>query len=287
MENEITGYLRYVRLHVAATTLRRKEWELRAFGQWLARTSKVITEAKQSDVEGFLLSLDAQNQFRRSVCATIRDLFDFLKVPENPAAKIEFKRDDSLRLFHVPGKAAVEAIIAGLADDGDDLRIRDRLMVELAYGSGLRRDELRRVNIEDIDLEEHTVTVTGKGNKTRIVPVTAKAASAARSYLAHRHATRGPLLVSYAGRRLSCNGVYSIMRNRVGIRPHLLRHACAGHMLANGASIRVVQELLGHADLKATQIYTHLEKSELRQVVAARHPRAENLCQVSPRKGIL
>jgi site-specific recombinase XerD len=276
MENEVTDYLRYVRLHVAATTLRRKEWELRAFEQWLAKTGKAIIEAKQADVEAFLLSLDASNQFRRSVCATIRDLFAFLKVPENPAAKIEFKRDDSVRLFHVPGKAAIDEIIARLTDDGDDLRIRDRLMVELAYGSGLRRDELRKVNVEDIDLESQTIRITGKGNKTRIVPVTSKASSTARTYLAHRHVTRGPLLVSFMGRRLSPNGVYCILKNRVGIRPHLLRHACAGHMLANGASIRVVQELLGHADLKATQIYTQVEKTELRQVVATRHPRAEN-----------
>jgi integrase/recombinase XerC len=147
-------------------------------------------------------------------------------------------------------------------------------MVELAYGSGLRRDEMRKVNVEDVDLEGQTVRVTGKGNKTRIVPLTSKAASTAREYLARRRATRGPLLVSFMGRRLTAHGVYVAMRTRAGIRPHLLRHACATHMLANGAGIRIVQELLGHADLKATQVYTHLEKSDLCRVVSSRHPRA-------------
>jgi site-specific recombinase XerD len=274
MTDDILDYLRRLRILVASSTYRRKSWEVQAFGRWMEKAGKPLPEAKQPDVEAFLLSLEASNQFRRGVCATIRDLFTFLKVPENPAANIVFKHDDSYRLPAVPSRAAVDKIFARLSGDGSDLLIRDRLMVELAYGSGLRRDELRKVNVEDMDFEGQTVRVTGKGNKTRIVPVTTKAASTARTYLARRRATRGPLLLSYMGRRLSAQGVYSVMKLRAGIRPHLLRHACATHMLANGAGIRTVQELLGHADLKATQIYTHLEKSDLRRVVAERHPRA-------------
>jgi site-specific recombinase XerC len=134
---------------------------------------------------------------------------------------------------------------------------------------------LRRVNVEDLDLEDRSIRVTGKGSKMRIVPITTTAADVARQYLSIRHASRGPLLVSYTGRRLSCGGVYMVMRERVGIRPHLLRHACATHMLQNGAGIRTIQELLGHADLKATQIYTHLDKTDLAAVVERRHPRAQ------------
>ena len=274
--SELTDYLRYVKLHVAATTFRRKEWELRTFCRWMDKTGKAINKANQPDIEAFLLSIDASNRFRRGVCATLRTLFDFLKVPENPTAKIRFKHDDTYRLPQVPGKTVIAEIIARLADNGDDLRIRDRLMVELAYGSGLRREELRKVNVEDIDFEGQTIRVSGKGNKTRIVPVTTKAAEIARFYLAQRHTTRGPLLLSFMGRRLSVKGVYHICKERIGIRPHLLRHACAGHMLANGASIRIIQEMLGHADLKATQIYTQVEKSDLRKVITQRHPRAEN-----------
>lgn len=274
MNDVILDYLRRLRVLVASSTYRRKSWEVQAFGGWMEKAGKPLLDAKQPDVESFLLSLDASNQFRRSVCATIRDLFTFLKVPENPAAKIVFKHDGSYRLPAVPSRAAIDKIFAHLSGDSTDLLIRDRLMVELAYGSGLRRDELRKVNIEDVDFEGQTIRVTGKGNKTRIVPVTTKAASTARSYLARRRATRGPLLLSYTGKRLSAQGVYSVMKLRAGIRPHLLRHACATHMLANGAGIRTVQELLGHADLKATQIYTHLDKSDLQRVVAERHPRA-------------
>jgi site-specific recombinase XerD len=134
---------------------------------------------------------------------------------------------------------------------------------------------LRRVNVEDLDLEDRSIRVTGKGSKMRIVPITSTAADVARQYLSIRHASRGPLLVSYTGRRLSSNGVYAVMCKRAGIRPHLLRHACATHMLQNGAGIRTIQELLGHADLKATQIYTHLDKTDLAAVVERRHPRAQ------------
>lgn len=276
MQTEIIDYLRWLRVVVAASTYRRKAWEVQAFGRWMERAGKPLVEAKQSDVEAFLLSLDAERPFRRGVCATIRDLFAFMRTPENPAANIVFKHDDSYRLPAVPSRAAVDEIIDRLADDGSELRIRDRLMVELAYGSGLRRDELRKANVEDVDFEGQTVRVMGKGNKTRIVPMTTKAAATIRRYITCRQATRGPLFVSYTGRRLGCMGIYTALRTRAGIRPHLLRHACATHMLANGAGIRVIQEILGHADLKATQIYTHLDKSDLAAVVGARHPRAKS-----------
>jgi integrase/recombinase XerC len=273
MEPELLDFVKEMRLKVAPTTYHRKYWQIRAYLKNIAAKGKAFTEATRQDVEAFLLSLRCSRQFRQSVCCTVREFYEFHRITENPAAGIEFKRDDSYHLPAVPPKAAVNAIIERLAQGDDDLRIRDRLMMELAYGSALRRDELRKVNIEDIDLEGQTVRVTGKGNKTRIVPLTSKAAGIVREYLARRKAARGPLLVSFMGRRLSCNGVYSVMRNRVGMRPHLLRHACATHMLANGASIRVIQELLGHSDLKATQFYTAIEKGNLSRIVNQKHPR--------------
>lgn len=195
---------------------------------------------------------------------------------ENPATGIAFKPDKGEHLPNVPSQAAVDEIFEHLPDTDDELRMRDRLMAELAYGSGLRRAELHRLNIEDIDREENTVRVLGKGNKVRVVPLTEQALDATRKYLLRRRASRGPLLVSYAGRRLSCNGVYSVMRNRIGMRPHLFRHAFATHLLKNGCSIRVIQELLGHNRLSTTYLYTSVEKNGLKRVVQAAHPRAKN-----------
>jgi integrase/recombinase XerD len=275
MEIEILDYLQRIRPRIAATTYRRKSWMVQAYARYLGtlRGGKNITSAKRADVETFLLSLNASQQFRQAVCCTIRELYDTMRHPENPAAKIEFKPDRSRKLPLVPSHSAIAEIFARLSDDGSGLRIRDRLMVELAYGSGLRRDELRRLNIEDVDLESGTAQVTGKGDKCRTVPLTTKTAETIRRYLTRRTATRGPLLVSYAGRRLSCMGIYATMLTHAGIRPHLLRHACATHMLANGCGVRVIGELLGHADLASTQIYTSIEKGDLARIVNEKHPR--------------
>jgi site-specific recombinase XerD len=273
MEPEFFDYIRDMRLKVASTTYRRKCWQIRAYLRHLAAKGINYTAATQSDVETYLLSLRCSQQVRQSICCTVREFYSFHRISENPAADIEFKPDDSYHLPTVPSKAAVDEIIARLTHSGDVLHIRDLLMVELAYGSGLRRDELRKVNIEDVNLERQTIVVTGKGGKTRVLPLTTKAVQTIREYLTRRKVACGPLLVSYAGRRLSCNGVYSVMCNRVGIRTHLLRHACATHMLANGASIRVIQELLGHVDMNTTQIYTSIEKGNLSSIVNEKHPR--------------
>ena len=273
MESNVLDYLQCIRPRNAATTYRRKSWMVQAYARYLGKSGKHVAGANRSDVEAYLLSLDASRQYRQSMCFTIRELYDSMRHSENPAARIEFKPDHSRKLPNVPSQSAIAAIIDKLSDGDSDLRIRDRLMVELAYGSGLRRNELHQLNIEDVDLESGIAKVTGKGDKCRMVPLTVKAAETIRCYLKARAATRGPLLLSFMGRRLSVQGVYSVLTSRANIRPHLLRHACATHMLANGCGIRAIQELLGHADLDSTQIYTAIEKGDLARIVNEKHPR--------------
>jgi integrase/recombinase XerC len=280
MESELLDYLQHIRLRVASTTYTRKLWQIQSFTRWLENERKHYAEVSRSDVERFLLSIDAGQQFRQAVCGVVREFYDFLRVRhplacphENPAAKIAFKPDKSQCLPKVPSQAAVGEIFDRLSDNGSDLRIRDRLMAELAYGSGLRRTELARLDIEDIDLESNTAYVTGKGDKPRVVPITSRTADMVRDYLRRRHATRGPLLVSFFGRRMRPGSVYYALRYRVGMRPHLLRHACATHLLQSGCGVRVIQELLGHNRLSTTYLYTAIDKNMLRQVVNRSHPR--------------
>jgi len=274
MKVELQDYLRNLRLRVSAMTYRRKAWQIRSFANWLAQNDKRWYEVKQSDVSMFLSELHCSRAARRQIAQVIRDFYAFHTIDENPAAGITFNRDHTRRLPKVPSKAVVGAIINTLNGKDDVLGVRDLLMVELAYGSGLRRDELRKVNIDDIDFEEKTVRVTGKGNKTRTVPLTGKTIRIIRQYLALRYGvSRGPLLVSFMGRRLSVQGVYTILKERAGIRPHLLRHACATHMMQNEAGVRVVQELLGHEDMRTTPIYTAIDKRNLEEVINTRHPR--------------
>lgn len=165
------------------------------------------------------------------------------------------------------------------------LASRDRALLELLYSSGLRLAELVALDVTDIDLRDATVTVTGKGAKTRIVPVGAEARAALSRWLDERGALAGPgeraLFLTRNGRRLGARAVQLRLRQwaaRQGLEipahPHMLRHSFASHLLESSGDLRAVQELLGHADLSTTQVYTHLDFQHLAKVYDAAHPRA-------------
>jgi len=169
--------------------------------------------------------------------------------------------------------------------EGDALAIRDRAILELFYSSGLRLAELVALDVSDIDLRDGTVSVTGKGSKTRIVPVGAKARAAIQTWLVQRgdRAARGEnaLFLGRNGRRLGPRAVqqrlkYWAARQGLGVpaHPHTLRHSFASHVLESSGDLRAVQELLGHANLSTTQVYTHLDFQHLAKVYDTAHPRA-------------
>lgn len=177
-----------------------------------------------------------------------------------------------------------EAIVS-LDTGNDPLAVRDRALLELMYSSGLRLQEVVSLNINDIDRGDGLVRVTGKGAKTRVVPVGSKALEALASWLAIRAqwatADETALFVSKRGKRL---GPRAIQRRLVHwaarqlpgtpVHPHMLRHSFASHMLESSADLRAVQELLGHSDISTTQIYTHVDFQRLARVYDAAHPRA-------------
>lgn len=177
-------------------------------------------------------------------------------------------------IFAIPDNKTLIKTIRLINDKNSLIKNRNRLMAELAYGSGVRRCELVRMNVEDVDLEEGTVYVNGKGRKIRKVPITYLAIKAAQNYLIIRGYNRGPLFITRTGKRLKPVSVGWIFKNRIGIRTHLMRHACAVHMLKNGCDIRYIQELLGHSSLSTTQVYTKVSCNDLGKVVNSKHPRA-------------
>ncbi|HLD13251.1 MAG TPA: tyrosine recombinase XerC, partial [Burkholderiales bacterium] len=157
---------------------------------------------------------------------------------------------------------------------GTDLETRDRALLELLYSSGLRLSELVRLDVNDIDLADETVRVTGKGNKTRIVPVGRHARAAIQAWTKSRAALvpvgETALFVSKQGRRLGARAVQNVLKAwarrrglEVPVHPHMLRHSFASHLLESSGDLRAVQELLGHANLSTTQIYTHLDFQHL------------------------
>ena len=176
-------------------------------------------------------------------------------------------------------------------DDGAILIIalRDRAMLELMYGSGLRASELCALEIQAVNFEEGVLRVRGKGSKDRVVPVGRKALEALRDYLSEngraklaKPRTGSALFLSSWGKAISRKTLWALLQERVRragidkkIHPHQLRHAFATHLLANGADLRVIQELLGHADIGTTQIYTAVERSRLADEHRRTHPRGQ------------
>ena len=167
-----------------------------------------------------------------------------------------------------------------------DLTFRDRAILELLYSSGLRLSEIERSNVCDVDLADRTMTILGKGSKTRIVPVGRHAITAIKSWLQRRQALvsnieEKALFVSRSGNRLGARAIQKRVEywaKRQGldrsVHPHMLRHSFASHMLESSSDLRAVQELLGHSDISTTQVYTHLDFQHLAKVYDNAHPRA-------------
>ncbi|HSI95308.1 MAG TPA: tyrosine recombinase XerC [Methylophilaceae bacterium] len=170
--------------------------------------------------------------------------------------------------------------------DDDTLAVRDHAMLELFYSSGLRLAELVSLNVDGLDLAEGTVTVTGKGNKTRIVPVGRHAIEALQTWLPERTllktADEAALFIGRTGKRLTPRAVqyrlktWAIKQGIAGnVHPHILRHSFATHVLQSSGDLRAVQEMLGHANISTTQVYTHLDFQHLAKVYDQAHPRAK------------
>jgi integrase/recombinase XerC len=192
-----------------------------------------------------------------------------------------------------PAVAEMLDAISALAERDDPLPLRDHAMLEMLYGAGIRVSELCGLGVGDVDLERGTARVLGKGSKERVVPFGAPAGRAIDAYLTRGrpalavkattidHASAGALFLGSRGGRISPRTVYSVVSHRLAptlgvehVGPHALRHSAATHLLDGGADLRTVQEILGHASLGTTQIYTHVSSERLRAAYRLAHPRA-------------
>jgi integrase/recombinase XerC len=219
--------------------------------------------------------------------SAVRGFFGYLirerQLDANPATEIRAPKapkrlphtldaDQMARLLDFRGASTLDA--------------RDRAIMELFYSSGLRLGELAALSLTDLDLKDQTVRVTGKGNKTRIVPVGRYAVTALREWFAERSRIAGieehPVFVGTSGRRLGPRAIQLRIDHwarhqgiNVKVHPHLFRHSFATHLLESSGNLRGVQELLGHADISTTQIYTHLDFQHLARIYDRTHPRAK------------
>jgi site-specific recombinase XerD len=177
------------------------------------------------------------------------------------------------RLPHAPKVEEVEELVDGLAGEGP-LALRNCALVELVYSCGLRSAEAVGLDLADVDFDREALHVRGKGGKERVVPLGEEAALALARWLregrsALAHGAEDALFLSARGRRLDTSTLRRLLRN-----PHRLRHAYATHLLEGGADLRTIQELLGHASLSTTQVYSHVDARRLRRVYDSAHPRS-------------
>jgi integrase/recombinase XerD len=280
----------------ATNTLRSYAADLRRYVEHLGETGRGdLAEVREADVTGFVVALRqgdpplAASSAARALAA-VRGLHRF-------AARDGLVADDVARDVAPPALPArlprtltiddVEQLLAGCVGDGP-IALRDRALLELLYSTGARISEAVGLDIDDLDVEQRIVRLHGKGGRDRIVPVGRPALAAVDAYrvrarpeLTRRGRGGAALFVNARGARLSRQSAWHTLRAAADaaglvaeVSPHTLRHCFATHLLAGGADVRVVQELLGHASVTTTQIYTHVTVDTLREVYATSHPRA-------------
>lgn len=277
---------------------------LEAYGRDLADLSEdlashgvaSIRDVRDRDLADHLRRLRTERHMQASSIArhlaTLRVFFRFLAanrvIPEDPTELLE----TPTRWRRLPGVMSprqMQQLLAAPSPEHGELWLRDKAMLELMYAAGLRASEVGAIRLDEYHETLGVLTVTGKGSKQRMVPIGKPAQEWTRRYVSESRPRlarfadgrdQRRLLLSAGGRPLERVAVWQIVRRNAllaGLRdvhPHKLRHSFATHLLVGGADLRIVQELLGHADIATTQIYTHVDRSRLRDVMKKAHPRA-------------
>lgn len=289
LDPELDGFLALLAARRSPRTVDAYRRDLAALAAWLGRPPSSVStdELERYFAEGRAAGISAATIARRA--AAIRAFFRHQVLlgsrRDNPASELDLPRR-TRRLPRTLSAGEAERLIDAAA--GVDPRSqRDRALVELLYGSGLRVSEAVGLDRSGVDLEQRLVRCTGKGGKQRIVPIGRQAADALRRYVAQgrpyldrRH--RSELFLNAQGGPLTRAGAFLILRRLAAkagleperVHPHLLRHSFATHLLEGGADLRSVQEMLGHADLATTELYTHVSDRRRRELYFQAHPHA-------------
>ena len=243
------------------------------------------TDLRASQVQGFAAGCHRGGLSGRSIqrrLSALRTLFDFLvregSTDRNPARSVRAPKT-ARRLPKALDPDETARLLDAGPDEGYEA-LRDHAILELFYSSGLRLAEVQGLSVGDLDLDAGLVSVLGKGSRRRIVPIGRKAREALARWLRIRHGSEEPaVFVTRTGRRLGARAIQDRVRrlaarHGIDLHPHMLRHSFASHLLESSGDLRAVQELLGHADLGTTQIYTHLDFQHLAAVYDQTHPRA-------------
>jgi integrase/recombinase XerC len=289
MDAAVGSFLEYLGVERGASphTLRGYAADLSEFTRFLAEEKIAGLPAVDARVvRAYLARLHRRKLSKASIArklAAVRSCFRFLArrgaIEANPARQVRSPRLGRRLPSFIPLDETLGSLDVGTERSAAGLR--DRALVEVLYGAGLRVAEGCGLDLDDLDEARRTVRVIGKGDKERVVPIGETALDALDAHLAMRGRQRGPLFLNARGGRLTPRSAHRIVRawaRRVGlsqrVTPHTLRHSFATHMLGRGADLRLIQELLGHSRLSTTQRYTHVSPEHLMRVYDTAHPRA-------------
>jgi integrase/recombinase XerD len=299
IEGEILDFLAYLELErgLSRNTLEAYRSDLLQFGEFLRRRDLTLNATRHGDIAAFLSELASGTAERPPVAAAtlarkvaaLRSFYRHLRregaLEHDPTADLRGPRK-TRTLPRVLTREEVTRLL-GEPRGADPRALRDRALLEVMYACGLRASEAIGLELADVDLDEGVLCARGKGAKERLVPIGRQAVGALRAYCrSGRPALIGArpesrMFVNRRGTRLTRQGLYKIVQGharRAGLQekmsPHTLRHTFATHLLAGGCDLRSLQEMLGHADLATTQVYTHLSAERLKDAYFSAHPRA-------------
>jgi integrase/recombinase XerD len=294
MQDQFSQFLKYLTIEkgLAANTIISYRQDLRKLQGYLESKQLSLAQADRRVILQFLNSLRTQQlgeRTRARILVTLRSFFQFLvtekKLGDNPCENLESPKI----IMSLPRALSIDEVdlLLKQPDMQVDKGIRDKAMLEVLYATGLRVSELTSLELKDIHLDLGYINCVGKGSKVRVVPLGRSAVHALEHYLktARDRMLKGNpsnlVFVNWRGRQLTRQGFWKLISNygrRAGIRthlkPHLLRHSFATHLLQRGADLRSVQTMLGHADISTTQIYTHVLRERLKAIYQQHHPRA-------------
>jgi integrase/recombinase XerD len=311
----LSSFLDYLRIEkgLAPLSISAYTTDICQFSEFLEKRKRLLLTSRRIDVRDFLQQLFSHQVDGRSVgrkLSALRHLYRYLlldkKIEHDPTLDIESPRQWKV-LPKALARDEMEATLAApltrpsqnaspKTEQSAALAARDHAMLEVFYAGALRVSEIVNAKLEDLKIEAGYMLVRGKGDKERVVPLGRSAQEALTAYLAQSRpvlaagkrsvATAGPiknsplLFIARAGRKLTRQRIWQMVRaasagSGRAASPHMLRHSCATHMVENGADLRTVQTILGHADISTTQVYTHLALDRLRTVYQKHHPRAK------------
>lgn len=288
----IREYLSYVKVEkgLSKNSIEGYGRDLAKLSVWAGKNDLEIAKMTRQDLREWMIDLgrtDLSVNSKRRLISVLRGFYKFLMIDghikENPAELLDVPHKGSY-LPRFLNQAEIEALFL-VPDTSTEIGLRDRAILELMYASGLRVSEAVSIQVRDVDLDAGILTTIGKGSKTRRVPVGSSAVEWLKSYLTIRHKKENievpNLFVSPSGRPVTRQAIFLFIKEYAkkcgleDVSPHTLRHSFATHLVQNRADIRSVQQMLGHADISTTQIYTHMTDAHLRKAYERFHPRSK------------